>query len=406
MLTRRGWLLALGSLVLSVAGRLLGLVELFAMAAAALVLAAGSLLYVRLTRFRLEATRELRPPRVHAGNASRVELTVRNLAFRRSPVLAARDPFDGGRRWARLLLAPLGPGETARAAYRLPTDRRGVFDLGPLQLELADPFGLARTSVEAAAATKLTVYPHIDVVEPLPLSRGNDPHAGADHPIALGMAGEDFYALRDYQEGDDLRRVHWAATAKLDELMIRQEEMPWQGRATVLLDLRKGVHTPESLEIAVSAAASIVNASWKRRSLVRFLSTDGVDSGFAAGQAHIEAIFEHLAGAGLDRGSHLTPFLARLRRQGNGGALAVVTTAAASNADLDGIARLRGRYGLISLVLIERSAFERVPLDARAHRPVPPLGMVARIASGMPFPAAWTAALQTLPRAGSRTGVR
>jgi uncharacterized protein (DUF58 family) len=157
MLTRRGWLLALGSVVLSALGRLLGLDELFALAAAAITLAAAALLYVRITRFQLEATRELRPPRVHAGTASRVELSVRNLASRRSPVLAARDPFDGGRRWARLLLAPLAPGETARAAYRLPTDRRGIFDLGPLQLQLHDPFGLAQTSADGAPATKLTV---------------------------------------------------------------------------------------------------------------------------------------------------------------------------------------------------------------------------------------------------------
>src|SRR5688500_7468348 len=280
MLTRRGWLLALGSLILSVAGRLLGLPELFALAAAAIVLTGGALVYVRLTRFQLEATRELRPPRVHAGSASRVELAVRNLAFRRSPVLAARDPFDGGRRWARLLLAPLGPGETARAAYRLPTDRRGVFDLGPLQLQLNDPFGLARTSIQAAPLTKLTAYPPVDDTEPLPLSRGNDPHSGVDHATALSLSGEDFYALRDYQEGDDLRRVHWGATAKLDELMIRQEEMPWQGRATVVLDLREGVHTPESLEIVVSAGASVVRSCWKRRSLVRLLTTGGFDSGF------------------------------------------------------------------------------------------------------------------------------
>ena len=401
MLTRRGWLLAAGSIVLSVAGRLLGVLELFAMAAAAIALVAGALLYVRFTRFQLEAGRELRPPRVHAGTASRVELTVRNKAFRRSPVLAARDPFDGGRRWARLLLAPLGPGETARAAYRLPTERRGVFDLGPLQLELADPFGLARTSVDGAPATKLTVYPHIDEIDPLPLSRGNDPHAGADHPTALSQSGEDFYALRDYQEGDDLRRVHWGATAKLDELMIRQDEMPWQGRATVLLDVRKGVHTPESLEIAVSAAASIVSACWKRRSLVRLLATDGVDSGYAAGHAHVEAILEHLAGVSLDRGGNLAPFLARLRRAGSGGALAVVTTAAISNADLDGIARLRGRFGLLSLVLIERSAFERAPAGQRfAPRPVPPLGMVARIGAGRPFPVAWSEALESSTMAG------
>lgn len=394
MLTRRGWLVALGSLVLSAVGRVLGIDELFAMAAAALALAAAALVYVRLTRFQLEAVRELRPARVHAGTASRVELSVRNLAVRRSPVLAARDPFDGGRRWARLLLAPLGPGETARAAYRLPTEQRGVFDLGPLQLQLSDPFGLALTATEAAPATKLTVYPHVDDVEPLPLSRGNDPHAGTDHARALSQAGEDFYALRDYQEGDDLRRVHWGATAKLDELMIRQEEMPWQGRATVLLDLRQGVHTAESLEIAVSAAAGIVSSCWKRRSLVRLVTTGGLDSGFAAGHGHIEAILEHLARAGLEHGAHLTPVLARLRRAGNGGALALVTTAAASTADLEGVARLRGRFGLVSLVLVERSAYDHSAAgQASSPRPLPPFGTVARITATQSFPTAWAAAL-------------
>lgn len=394
MPTRRGWLVALGSLVLSGVGRLLGLDELFALAAAALALSVAALVYVRLTRFQLEATRELRPLRVHAGAAGRVELAVRNLASRRSPVLAARDPFDGGRRCAHLLLAPLSPGETARAAYRLPTDRRGVFDLGPLHLQLGDPFGLAQTSLEAAPVTKLTVYPHIDDIEPLPLSRGNDPHAGADHPIALSHAGEDFYALRDYQEGDDLRRVHWAATAKLDELMIRQEEMPWQGRATVLLDLRKGVHTAASLEIAVSAAASIVSACWKRRSLVRLVSTDGVDSGFAAGHAHVEAILEHLAGAGLEAGAHLAPLITRLRRDGNGGALAVITTATASTTDLEGIARLRGRFGLVSLVLLERSVFGgSAGVRPGAARSAAPAGMVVRVRADQPFAAAWAEAL-------------
>ena len=394
MLTRRGLLVILGSLALSGIGRVLGLDELFALAAAAVTLAAGALLYIRLTRFQLEATRELRPPRVHAGSASRVELSVRNLAFRRSPVLTARDPFDGGRRWARLLLAPLAPGETARAAYRLPTERRGVFDLGPLQLQLSDPFGLAQTSMEAAPATKLTVYPHVDDIEPLPLSRGNDPHAGADHATALSLAGEDFYALRDYEEGDDLRRVHWGATAKLDELMIRQEEMPWQGRATVLLDLREGVHTPDSLELAVSAAASIVNSCWKRRSLVRLLTTGGLDSGFAAGHSHMEAVLEHLAGVEAERSTHLGPMLSRLRRDNNGGALAVITTAAAATTDVEGVARLRGRFGLVTLVMIERSAYDHSIAGQQAKvRPLPPMGLVARVTATHPFPAAWAAAL-------------
>jgi len=386
-------MLALGTLLLGMTGRLLGIVELYMLAGAGGALVVAAVAFVRLSRFDLEARRELRPARVHAGGNSRVELTVRNNGARRSPVLAARDPFDGGRRWARFLVAPLAPGESARAAYRLPTERRGIFDLGPMELSIEDPFGLATRSSPSAPATRLTVYPRVDDVPPLPMTRGNDPHAGADHPTALAAAGEDFYALREYQVGDDLRRVHWKATARLDELMIRQEEMPWQGRATVLVDLRRRVHGNESLELALSAAASVVSACWRHRSLVRLLATDGVDSGFAAGHAHVEAILEHLAGAGGGRDDTLGSILSSLRREGNGGALAVITTAAAPAGELEGVARLRGRFGSLTLVLLEHSVLDRgIPGHMAAARPVAGVRTVVRVGADRPFAAAWTQA--------------
>lgn len=390
MLTRRGWLLLLGAVLLASGGRLLGIVELYMVAAAALVLVAAALVLVRLSRFDLEATRELRPARVHAGGNSRVELTVRNTGRRRTPVLAAQDPFDNGRRSARFRIAPLAPAEEARAAYRLPTDQRGIFDLGPMQLHMEDPFGLAASSKPAAPRTRLTVYPRVDPVPPLPMTRGNDPHAGADHPTALAASGEDFYALREYEVGDDLRRVHWKASARLDELMIRQEEMPWQGRVTVLLDLRRGVHTDESLELVLSAAASVVSACWRHRSLVRLVSTDGVDSGFAAGHGHVEAILEHLAGADTSRDDNLAAILSALRREGNGGALAVITTAAVPGTDLDRVARLRSRFAAVTLVLFEPSSFERAPARKEAQsRPARGIASVVRVTADRPFARAW-----------------
>ena len=58
----------------------------------------------------MRVTRHVRPARVPAGATARVELAVANHGSRPSPILAARDPFDGGRRWARFLIAPLDPG--------------------------------------------------------------------------------------------------------------------------------------------------------------------------------------------------------------------------------------------------------------------------------------------------------
>jgi len=383
--TGRGWAVLTAALACLVSGRLLGLEDLYLVGAgllAALAVAAG---YVRIVRPDLGATRRILPPRVHAGANSRVELTLTNRGRNRSPVLTARDPFDRGARWARFLVAPLASGEVARAAYRLPTDQRGIYDLGPLQVGLSDPFGLAASVVQAAPRTQLTVYPRIDVVAPPPSGHGDDPLAGADHPRAMSGGGEDFYALRPYVRGDDLRRVHWPSTAKLDELMLRQDEMPWQGRSLLLLDTRSSVCRPAALELLVSATASLVAANNRHDGLQRLVTTGGYDSRLGAGTSHAESILEHLAGVRTSEGQLLTA-LGTIRRSHGGGALVMLTTANASGAELAALATLRTWFSSLTLVLAERSAWGSGggPLTA-----VPQAVRVARVTADVPFSAAW-----------------
>ena len=70
--------------------------------------------------------------------------------------------------------------------------------------------------------------------------------------------GDEFLTLREYELGDDLRRVHWRSTARTGDLMIRQNEARWRSRAAVVLDVHPDGHDPESFEVAVGAVASIV----------------------------------------------------------------------------------------------------------------------------------------------------
>lgn len=400
MLTRNGWLVAGGGLVLLLAGRLFGVVELFVAGTAGIGLVVVAVLLVALARLRLEVARELQPPRVHAGTPSRVELHVRNAGGRRTPVLHLKDPVTGTA-GAELLLAPLRTGQSARAAYRLPTDRRGVLTVGPLDVVVTDPFGLAALATKAATATELTVFPRLDDITPIPFTSGHDPHAGAEHPNALGRTGEDFYALRPYVVGDDLRRVHWRSTARRDELMVRQDELPWQGRATVLLDVRRTTHTADSLELAVSAAASVVSASWHRRDLLRLVTTDGSDSGFGAGSAHVESIMEHLATVPPTAAGSLRGVLDALTRSEGGGAL-VVVVAGVQPAELTAIAHLRRRFGSLTTVLFEPSAWGGRP---SASPPVPRAGNVVRVTSDVPFAEAWNRVMRRRPAAVAKPAV-
>ena len=143
MLTRRGWIAGVLAGALLVIGRVFGTIEGYIAGGTLAVLLVGSVLWLVATRLDVAVTRVLHPPKVHAGSSTRVDLAVVNKAQRRSPVLSLRDQVSGTR-GASLLVAPLDPGGEARAAYRFATERRGVVTVGPLQVELTDPFGLAR----------------------------------------------------------------------------------------------------------------------------------------------------------------------------------------------------------------------------------------------------------------------
>jgi uncharacterized protein (DUF58 family) len=390
LLTRQGWIVALGAAGLLAAGRLLGLIELVVLGTAAALLLVACVVHVLRTRLDLEVGRSVHPARVHVGSPSRVELGITNLRAMSTPVLRLHDSVSGTR-GADLLLPPLGRRTRTSAAYRLPTQRRGILRIGPLRVVVSDPFGLAAAGTQGAPATELTVYPHVDEIVPVPYTTGHDPLSGAKQPNALGRTGEDFYALRPYAIGDDLRRVHWPSTARHDELLVKQNELPWQGRTTVLLDVRRGSHRGESLELAVSVAASIVTANWKRHDLVRLLTSDGADSGFAPGYQHLEAIMEHLAVVPATARASLRGIIGVLGRSGNGGALVAVVAAVPPD-DLRAIARLRTRYGSVTIVQLDRSAYEpSVPPSQPAAVP----GTI-HVTSAQPFAPTWDRAMARL----------
>ena len=303
LLTRAGWGVLLAGGVALLGGWLFGLPELLILGPSLLVLVVASGATTMFTSLHLELVRSLHPDRVHAGSASRVEVLVRNRGRRRTPVLTLRDGVSGTA-GAELLLAPLEPNGRVRAAYRLPTRRRGVITVGPLEVELGDPFGLTQVAVIAAPASTLVVYPAVEHVAAASRSDGTDPHGWRTPGLQTG--GDEFHSLRPYVVGDDLRRVHWPSTARRDELTVRQDERHQQGRTTVLLDVRRAVHTDDSFERAVSAAAGLLLAANRRGDEIRLVATDGTDSGYGAGPTSISAMLEYLAAvATTDRGGEV-----------------------------------------------------------------------------------------------------
>ncbi len=321
MLTERGWA------VLGAGGAGLALwigfgeVELL-VTGVLLALGVGvAALWSRSGAPRVELIRRLTPDAVHEGDQATVEVVVANRRRRSLTGVVLRDSV-GSLGTATFEVGRIRPGETVHARYHIICRPRGVYEVGPAEIVVTDPMGLTELGGPTGPKDRLVVYPAVEELTGFPLVRGRDPAVHASRPEFSHRGGEDFFTLREYQTGDDLRRVHWPSSAKRDELMIRQLETPWQARALVLLDLRARAYENDAcFEKAVRGAASVF----------RHLATSGFDAELWAGGTttvasdHYAVAMERLAAARPFPRLDLRTVAANIGRTGRGGALFLVS---------------------------------------------------------------------------------
>lgn len=321
MLTIRGWALLGAGLAITLLWYTLGDPELLLTGVFLSVVSLTALLYVRYHRPRVSIARRLGSTTVHNGDTTSVTLLLVNHGDRPVRNVSLADEVQG-LGLASFEIAGLMPGQSASATYRVTCRPRGVYEIGPASFSTTDPLGLAELPAQPGAVDRIVVYPTVEELTGFPLTRGQDPALNASRPEHSQRGGEDFYTLREYQRGDDLRRIHWPSSAKTEELMIRQLETPWQSRALVLLDVRQSVYeSAEAFETSVSGAASVVTH------LVR----SGFDADLWAGDASIidatkyATAMERLALVEPDPLIDITAVGSRIRQTGGGGALVLVT---------------------------------------------------------------------------------
>ncbi len=312
MLTGSGRTLGVLAIAALIGGALLDYPELVAIGLAcllAILTAAGWM----LLRPKLVAVREIRPIRVEAGGAASGVLTLTNEGRRRgSPATAVE--HVAGRRIA-VALPSLGPGKVGEATYPLPTDRRGVFRVGPLTIGHSDPLRLMFAAKDFASTSMLTVYPRTHAVSPLPTGQARD----ADGPTSSDAprGGIAFHMLREYVPGDDRRLIHWPSTAKTGTLMVRHNVVPNEPRLMVVLDTsiapyqadRHGANRnrvdrdgDEAFEDAVRVAASLCVAACDAGYPLTFRTTGGLIAEFERGSVGRGSLLDTLAAVQCDPG--------------------------------------------------------------------------------------------------------
>jgi uncharacterized protein (DUF58 family) len=262
VVTRRGGLLLVAAAVLWALGRFLGVAELYVVAGAAVALVAFATVAVRVSTANVSVRRHVAPARVLNGAQGEVTLELRNDARVPAALLLVEDTCPSALSPAPRFVVPgLGAGRTTAISYQVTGGARGRYTVGPMRLRVRDPFSLAQRVRRYRTTDEVIVYPRI---EPLadPPAPGTQAGSGSSAVRRLFNTGDEFYTMREYVQGDDLRQVHWPSTAHRSKLMIRQQEQPWEADATILCDTRHLAHRhlgPGSgFEKAVALAASLV----------------------------------------------------------------------------------------------------------------------------------------------------
>jgi len=260
-ITRTGQIAIVGGVALWLLARVVAGTAIYLFAYGDLLLV--GLAYVLAPRqLRLDGERTGLFPRVQEGDQLDVHLKL-TATRRMTPfVIEERVPERLGRT-VRIPVDRLAAGGTVTHNYSIRTSRRGVYQVGPLVAVGSDPLKLAKRETVVAQPFELLVHPRVDVVSDRALTRQLE-----DPPIRPPVSkpwpsGLEFYGMRDYTPGDDLRRIVWRASARTGKLMVREAEQGITDKITVILDTNRAYHDrdneglSESFEMGVRATASL-----------------------------------------------------------------------------------------------------------------------------------------------------
>ena len=168
-------------------------------------------------------------------------------------------------RWVvRERVGKLGERETpfgldGKARYVLSSLSRGRYVFEDSRAVVEDPFGLERIEQPLPAAGAVLVYPRLVDLERLFSESGARAMDGR-RLLLRRPSGFDLHSVREYEQGESLRKVHWRSTARRGQLMVKELEDSPRDEVAVVLDADPAAVVGDSFEVQVRAAGSILKA--------------------------------------------------------------------------------------------------------------------------------------------------
>ena len=158
MITRHGWAATVAAAACFAIGRVFGLIELYVVGVGIVMALLVAIISVQRRLPPLNVRRIVSPSLVAVGEPARIDIQLANLGRQSSPYLQLWEPV-GNNGGAPMQLAKLSPGQTASAAYRVPTARRGLIRTGPLRALRRDVLGLTQRTTTLAGTEEVLVVP-------------------------------------------------------------------------------------------------------------------------------------------------------------------------------------------------------------------------------------------------------
>jgi uncharacterized protein (DUF58 family) len=273
LLARRPWyVLAAVLLLLSVLAHqpLAFLAALFAF-----VIGLVPEIWYRFALHHLQVRQYLSPPRAFFGETVTLAISVENQKLLPLPWLEVEDEIPES---LTLLTGRAAPSYKVNRAilvhtfslwsfqrvtrrYHLRCTARGVHTFGPALVRSGDPFGWLIREERMQASASLLAYPLLAPIEAFGLPPRH-PFGEQATPRRLLEDLLRVAGIREYAPGDDPRRIHWKATARVGELRSNIYEPSSQYRLFIFLDINTYKESwmgldPEIQELTIAAAASI-----------------------------------------------------------------------------------------------------------------------------------------------------
>lgn len=348
-----GWVALFGGIGALVVGMVLGWLE-FKVAG---VLAIGTVLVALLftigaPKFAVDLRLDERS--VVVGTPTSGQLRLLNQAQRRH--LGSRLDLPVGEALASFSVPALPPGQAMVEPFRIPTDRRGVVEIGPAQSVQGDPFALTGRDTLWTGTVELHVHPRTIALPGRQTGFIHDLEGHASTNIT--SADMNFHTLRPYAPGDDRRHVHWRSTARTGQLMVRQFEESRMSRVVVSLDTgRTAWLDDDEFELGVSVVGSLAVATIMGESPLALLTSRETLVALSPGRA-----LDELCTVGLQARGGLADLVHGTRQREPGASVAMVVTGSSSS--LTDVRRACGRFDVDTRVIGLRVE-EGAPLRVR-----------------------------------------